>query len=290
MKSERSEGRPVETSRGAATGPDPSGRSGEDDLKLEDFQSLLKLLKITLPKNVLNDEVINKSKSQIYSQKADAIVNNLKRIQLRFALTPRLQCRTVKKANILKKKKRVRDLTRMIFFRKRKKTEQTLKQMWKKIPLKKRLGFRIKDTFQETKKGRSARVGKVFSLKKGKKAKFRRDHQYYYQTQAYLYILKKTKPLSALASAAMVIRKYQEEDEDEDDADEDGDYQYHDDDQKELKGDFSYNYVTKEKKMFDKLNNYCKSEALPLYLSVLNKIFEKQKKGRKNSTSTSCLI
>ncbi|KAM9488942.1 uncharacterized protein Hap1MRO34_005766 isoform 1-T2 [Clarias gariepinus] len=357
------EGCSEEASR--TTGPeyDSSGKSGvAEHLSLEDLQTLLKVLKIRLPRNVLNDDVIKAYKHPGFSAFAEDIVKILKRTAIRLAPIPRLHCRKVKRAHSLTSQNKILDITLMIFFENRKPNERTLKQMWERIPARNRRGFKMKDTYQEISKGiKRARggdlacgdiilnqrnekkclksfvkesglsgvryrrersiefeflsgrldflikangsepgtseniileckgtkgymAGKVFRRpKEGHLAKLIKTHPYYYQTQAYLYMLKKTRPQDASVKAAMVIREYQDDedeeetDEDEDDQDDDAGYQEYKDDDEEPKGEIYYNYLKGNTRRIEKLNNYCKEYALPLYLAVLNKIFEKER-------------
>ncbi|KAM9487642.1 uncharacterized protein Hap1MRO34_004831 [Clarias gariepinus] len=333
-----------------------------EHLSLEDLRTLLKVLKIRLPRNVLNNDVIEAYKHPGFSAFAENIVKGLKKTTIRVAQIPRLHCGKVKRAHSLSSQNNILEITIMIFFENRKPNERTLKQTWERIPARNRRGFKMKDTYQEISKGiKRARggdlaggdiilnqrnekkclksfikesglsgvryrrersiefeflsgrldflikangsepgtseniileckgtkgymAGKVFRRpKEGHLAKLIKTHPYYYQTQAYLYMLKKTRPQDASVKAAMVIREYQddedEEETDEDDADQDDDagYQEYKDDDEEPKGEIYYNYLKGNTRRIEKLNNYCKDHALPLYLAVLNKIFEKER-------------
>lgn len=372
------EGHPGEKSRTVGRGSASPGTSGAGEgepaakhLSLEDFRTLLKLLKIKLPENVLNDDVISKSRKRKLSRNADVIVQKVKNAELQMVLKPRLQCRTVKSAWIKNPKNNVREITEMIFFEKCVNKRKALKQRWETILLNKHNGSKTKDmkhgagekckNYKKTRSGNnenqrtemkclqfflrekhllrvhyrrehavefgflSGRMDFLIKTKgsrpgtseytileckgttkdlnhmhhksvegQGHVAKLNSNNRYYYQTQAYLYILQKTHGPGASVRAVMVFRKYQkhedwdddyeedtdEEDEEEKDDDDDQDekYQVYEDNQEELKGEFCYNYVSEDMKKFKKLNTYCSKKALPLYLAVLNKLFEKVRK------------
>ncbi|XP_060776338.1 uncharacterized protein LOC132885838 [Neoarius graeffei] len=355
------------TSRTAGRGTDSPGRSGAAEgetvaghLSRKDVQTLLNLLNVTLPKKVLNDDVINKSRDPMLSSYAENIMKKLKSAGLRIVRKPRLQCWKVVQAFNLKSENKIQDITEMIFFIGRKTHEKTFKEKWEKIPLAARCGFRMKETFapKETQsavpekkasgikvqsqknemnclryfirenrlsdvryirerhieygflsgridfliKAKSSEPGpseniileckgtrkdlkNLFYVTEGQEVRLKRDNPHYHQTQAYQYILRKTQHHTAPVTAAMVLRKYQKDDqEDQEETDEQEDdhkdnknekYRKYKDNKEKLKGEFYCEYVREDMRKFEELNSYCKEKALPLYLAVLNQIFEK---------------
>lgn len=355
------------------TSGEGEGETVTEHFSYKDFRTLLKLLKIKLPKKVLNDDVIRKSRDFYLSRDADIIVKKLQNTKLRVALKPRLQCRAVNQALKLKLQNRLLDMTEMIFFKKRKKNEKSLKEKWEKIPLSTRRGFRMKKTFTGPKNAVSEKMRRLktqsqknemkclqyFVKKKRLSAvRYKREHPvefgflsgrmdffiktncneagaskyimlnchrtkknlksfidvtegrvssvnlddtHYCQTQAYLYLLKKTEPHADSVRAAVMIRKPEDDDDDEEEEQgEEEDQEETEEEEKESqdneknfkeykardkepKGKFAGGFVSmrEDTDMFEKLNKYCKKKAVPLYLAVLNKIFEKVEKNKK---------
>lgn len=130
-----------------------------EHLSLKDFQQLLRLLKINLPRNVLNGEVIRKSRN--FSNAADIIVNKLKRNKLRVVQKPRLQCRKANLAIKLKSLSKFREITEMIFFQKPKSNEKTLKEKWMRIPVNNLRGLRMKKTFAGSRSAVGEKMRKI---------------------------------------------------------------------------------------------------------------------------------
>lgn len=102
-------------------------------------------------------------------------------------------------------------------------------------------------------------VGKLFTKPHdgSRKAQFIETHEYCYQTQAYMYILKKVKSTPPTVRGVMVVRHY------------------HND--SSISKDFYWNYLKEDHtKQIDALRVYCQKETLPRFLAVLCLIFQKE--------------
>ncbi|RXN31677.1 hypothetical protein ROHU_016794 [Labeo rohita] len=109
-------------------------------------------------------------------------------------------------------------------------------------------------------------VGKVFTKPKngGRHAQLNETHEYYYQVQAYMYILNRAaKQTQGFTSdrAVMVIRHYHKNGQEP--------------------RDFYWNYLRKNEAIqqkIDELRVFCEEEVLACFLAVLNLIFQKDTK------------
>ncbi|KAI4896883.1 hypothetical protein NFI96_009260 [Prochilodus magdalenae] len=104
-----------------------------------------------------------------------------------------------------------------------------------------------------------AMVGKLFTKpgNGGRQAQFIETHEYCYQTQAYMYILKHVKQTPATVRAVMVVRHYHSD--------------------SSSSRDFYWNYLRKDHgKQIDELKVYCQKEVLARFLAVLRLIFQKE--------------
>nr|XP_055066486.1 uncharacterized protein LOC129448268 [Misgurnus anguillicaudatus] len=99
-------------------------------LNVSDYLVLLKSLRISLPKGVLNPKVIELSHTADMIQKAKDIVKDLENFELQFNSVPRLGCREVKNSLALKNNGKVLETAKMIFFEKVKDLEKTLAKWW----------------------------------------------------------------------------------------------------------------------------------------------------------------
>ncbi|XP_072534977.1 uncharacterized protein [Salminus brasiliensis] len=122
----------------------------KQSLGIEDYLKLLKLLKINLPNGVLNEKVIKHSTDQNVIQDAQAIIKDLESFKLKFIATPRLGCREVKHALILKRRGNIQEITKIIFFEKIKDSEETLKANWGGNVSNTGHGFRMRDRYKTT--------------------------------------------------------------------------------------------------------------------------------------------
>ncbi|KAL6488918.1 hypothetical protein MHYP_G00026590 [Metynnis hypsauchen] len=127
-----------------------SRTGSKQSLGVEDYLTLLKLLKINLPKGALNLMVIKHSADPNIIQDAKDIVQDLEKFKLKFIANPRLGCREVKHALILKKRGNAQEITRIIFFENAKDSEETLKDAWIKNASNSGHGFRMRDRYRTT--------------------------------------------------------------------------------------------------------------------------------------------
>lgn len=97
-------------------------------------------------------------------------------------------------------------------------------------------------------------VGDVFTLPhdEGHEVELNTSHEYYYQTQAYLHIMKK-KLNPAPVRAVMVVKVTAED----------------------TNPKFYWGKVSDDTEKIEELNDFCQQEALPRFLAVLNLIFQK---------------
>lgn len=106
--------------------------SAEDELQplsLDDYQTLLQLLKINLPEGALNPEVTERSTHPDLIRDSNQIVQDLRKAKLTVVDKPRLSCVKIKQAQELKERGKITDLLRILFFKKCKKaSEDTLKK------------------------------------------------------------------------------------------------------------------------------------------------------------------
>ncbi|XP_007256934.3 uncharacterized protein LOC103046305 [Astyanax mexicanus] len=124
--------------------------ASKQSFSIEDYLKLLKLLKINLPNGVLNQKVIQHSADPNVIQDAQAIIKDLENFKIKFIASPRLGCREVKHALILKKRGNIQEITRIIFFENSKDSEKTLKENWEKNVSNTGHGFRIRDRYKTT--------------------------------------------------------------------------------------------------------------------------------------------
>lgn len=109
----------------------PAKEESVSQLDVSDYLVLLKALRITLPKGVLNPEVIKLSHNADIIQKAQDIVKDLESFKLQFNSIPRLGCREIKNSLALKNNGKVLEMTLMIFFEKSKNSDKALRAKWK---------------------------------------------------------------------------------------------------------------------------------------------------------------
>lgn len=120
-------------------------------LDVNDYLVLLKSLRISLPKGVLNPKVIELSHTADMIQKAKDIVEDLENFKLKFNSIPRLGCREVKSSLALKKNGKVLETAIMIFFEKIKdseETQETLQAKWRENASNMACRFRFKDKYK----------------------------------------------------------------------------------------------------------------------------------------------
>ncbi|XP_036444671.1 uncharacterized protein LOC118820429 [Colossoma macropomum] len=127
-----------------------SRTGSKQSLGIEDYLTLLKLLKINLPKGALNLTVIKHSADPNVIQDAQNIIQDLEKFKLKFIANPRLGCREVKHALILKKRGNAQEISRIIFFENAKDSEETLKDAWTKNASNGGHGFRMRDRYRTT--------------------------------------------------------------------------------------------------------------------------------------------
>ncbi|XP_026767422.1 uncharacterized protein LOC113525157 [Pangasianodon hypophthalmus] len=316
-----------------------------EPLSVDDYQMLLQLLKINLPKGALNPEVSQRLAHPDVIKDSKTIVQDLRNAKITVVDKPRLSCVKVKRAYDLKERGKITDIIQILFFKTCKKaSENSLKKRWEKNAPKSGCRFRMRGTFNETpistpekwlssagagkawfgnpednknnatdcfgfflrEKGldiegvkyrreypvesgfisgrldfllditdpagssetslsekiiieckgtKGNMVGDVFTLPhdESHQAEFNKSHEYYYQTQAYLYILKKE--LTPVPVRAVMVVKLAAED----------------------KPKFYWGEVSDDTEHIEKLNHFCQEEALPRFLAVLNLIFRKVK-------------
>lgn len=121
-------------------------------LSFEDYQDLMKVLKIRLPTGVLKKETVIRSREKDVVEDLQDIMKDLENFNLQFAGIPRLACREVKKALIPKKKSDTTELdigkiTKMIFFKRSKRSENALK-LWESNKSKTVCGFMVRGLYQ----------------------------------------------------------------------------------------------------------------------------------------------
>ncbi|MCI4373912.1 hypothetical protein PGIGA_G00000190 [Pangasianodon gigas] len=308
-----------------------------ETLSVDDYQKLLNIMTIKLPKGVLTPEVITKSTHPNVIKDAISIKQELENCTLRIAMIPRLACGKIQQALQLKEKGNAEEITKMIFFRKFEDSKkETLMKHWEK-KAQAGCGFQMKDTYKETSgleydtdvrnvsygtydenqknamdcfefyqgqmgltpddvnyktngkqefeflsgklnflvdiKRSSEDISlaekiiikcntatrdmaeEIFTLaKKGFQAEFNTSHQYYLQAQSYLYILKEKERMEAnpVPVRAVIVMKIKPSE------------------------DFYWSEVSEDTEKIKQLNNFCKNEALPRFLAVLNLVFEKE--------------
>ncbi|XP_056618045.1 uncharacterized protein LOC130432615 [Triplophysa dalaica] len=108
----------------------PAREESVSQLDVSEYLVLLKALRINLPKGVLNPKVILLSQNADIIEKAQNVVKDLESFKLQFNSIPRLGCRKVKNSLALKNNGNVLEMTLMIFFRKSKDSEKTLRAKW----------------------------------------------------------------------------------------------------------------------------------------------------------------
>lgn len=317
-----------------------------EPLSVDEYQTLLQLLKINLPEEALNPEVCERSTHRDVIKDSKAVVRELRNTKLTVTETPRLSCVDVKQAYGLKEGGKITDIVQMLFFKKCKKaSEKTLKEWWEMKAPETGCMFRMRDTYQETpsstpeklvsstgggkawfgkpednkknetdcfsfflnlngldpedvtykheykvesgfisgrldfllditnsaessemslrekiiiecKGTKGSMVGDVFTLPhdEGHEAELNTSHEYYYQTQAYLHILKKI--LNPVPVRAVMVVKVTAED---------------------TNPKFYWGRVSDDTEHIKELDDFCQQEALPRFLAVLNLIFQKVK-------------
>ncbi|XP_053497004.1 uncharacterized protein LOC128617774 isoform X2 [Ictalurus furcatus] len=317
-----------------------------EPLSVDDYQTLLELLKINLPEGALNPEVTQRSTHPDVIKDSKAIVQDLRNAKITVVGKPRLSCVKVKRAHGLKEKGKITDVVKSLFFTNcNKASAETLKKRWEKNAPESGCRFRMRDTFNETpistpeksvssnpsrkawfgnpednknnatdcfrfflekigldiehaeykteypvesgfisgrldflldisnpavsseasrsekiiiecKGTKGDMVGDVFTLPhhEGHEVELTKSHEYYYQTQAYLYILKKV--LNPVPVRAVMVVKLTAEG---------------------TKPKFYWGEVSNNTEHIEELNNFCQEEALPRFLAVLNLIFQKVK-------------
>ncbi|XP_046703797.1 uncharacterized protein LOC124384862 [Silurus meridionalis] len=123
---------------------------GTETLSVEEYQKLLRLLKVQLPKGLLTPEVITQSTHPNIIKDAIGLKQYLKNCTLQIAQIPRLACWKIKQALQLKEKDQFQDITKIIFFRNiRDATKETLVKRWENNT-QADCGFRIKESYLQT--------------------------------------------------------------------------------------------------------------------------------------------
>ncbi|KAK2855283.1 hypothetical protein Q7C36_007152 [Tachysurus vachellii] len=107
-------------------------------------------------------------------------------------------------------------------------------------------------------------VGDVFTIthEQEHQAELNEHHEYYHQTQAYLYILKKE--VNPVPVRAVIVVKVIAED---------------------TEPEFYWGEVRDNSGHMEELNNFCQEEALPRFLAALNLIFQKVTEGEEEKES-----
>ncbi|XP_057195687.1 uncharacterized protein LOC130557709 isoform X2 [Triplophysa rosa] len=128
----------------------PAREESVSQLDVSEYLVLLKALRINLPKGVLNPKVIKLSHNANIIQKAQDIVKDLESFKLQFNCIPRLGCRKVKNSLALKNNGKVLEMTMMIFFKKIKDTEKTLRAKWRENTSNAVCGFSFRHKYKTT--------------------------------------------------------------------------------------------------------------------------------------------
>lgn len=124
-----------------------------ETFNVDDYEKLLEILKIKLPKGVLTPAAIARSTHTKVIADAELIKQALKRCELRVAPIPRLACGKIEQALQLQEENEIQAITEMIFFRDAEDSEnETLKQRWENSR-QPRSGFRIRKSYQESSPG-----------------------------------------------------------------------------------------------------------------------------------------
>ncbi|XP_052435320.1 uncharacterized protein LOC127975353 [Carassius gibelio] len=128
--------------------PEKTPVSSNSGISVSDYLVLLKSLRIDLPNGVLNQKVIRLSENAGIIQKAEDVVKELENFKFQFNRTPRLGCRELKNSLPLKDNGKILELTVMIFFEKRKDSEEALRSQWRKNISNTSCGFRFRDKYR----------------------------------------------------------------------------------------------------------------------------------------------
>lgn len=128
----------------------PAREESVSQLDVSEYLVLLKALRINLPKGVLNPEVIMLSHNADIIKKAQDVVTDLESFKFQFNSIPRLGCRKVKNSLALKNNGNVLEMTMMIFFKKSKDSEKTLRAKWSENTSNTVCGFSFRHKYKTT--------------------------------------------------------------------------------------------------------------------------------------------
>lgn len=119
-------------------------------LSVDDYQTLLQILKISFPEGVLNSKVTERSTDPKLIRDVNEIIRDVRKAKLTVVDKPRLSCVKIKQAHELKQRGKIADLVRILFFKECKKaSENSLKRRWEKNSPESGCMFRMRDMLTE---------------------------------------------------------------------------------------------------------------------------------------------